>query len=328
MPLKVIKGRLENGMTDPEAPTPHLFEMGDPPPEREAQPVLVGAVATRRGRLERGPRRHRHAHAHGRGVLARGRRAPLRPLGLGRRRARPCPTPARRAAGTTGDAPTEAKPPSQGKRRRPGARPRAESSEPATATAASSRRRRPAGARETRARAIEAPPEASEAEPTGCWRLRRAGSTAEAAGLCSPPPVALDRRAARRGALRGEPDPRRSWPARAASRSPASRSSRASASSPAVPWPGCTATARTPSSSPSSPPALPLTASRPGTSRSSSTPRTARPGSSPKSSRRFCASATPRLVPAPSRSLTELAELGEALMRCFSQATLRELTGG
>jgi DNA-binding transcriptional MerR regulator len=42
LPLKVIKGRLENGMTDPEAPTPHLFEMGDPPPE-PGQPVLVGA---------------------------------------------------------------------------------------------------------------------------------------------------------------------------------------------------------------------------------------------------------------------------------------------
>jgi DNA-binding transcriptional MerR regulator len=44
LPLKVIKGRLENGMTDPEAPTPHLFEMGDPPPE--AEPVLVGVVGT------------------------------------------------------------------------------------------------------------------------------------------------------------------------------------------------------------------------------------------------------------------------------------------
>ena len=43
LPLKVIKGRLENGMTDPDAPHPHLFEMGDPPPEPEAQPVLVGA---------------------------------------------------------------------------------------------------------------------------------------------------------------------------------------------------------------------------------------------------------------------------------------------
>lgn len=43
LPLKVIKGRLENGMTDPEAPAPHLFEMGDPPPDREAEPVLVGA---------------------------------------------------------------------------------------------------------------------------------------------------------------------------------------------------------------------------------------------------------------------------------------------
>ncbi len=43
LPLKVIKGRLENGMTDPDAPTPHLFEMGDPPPERNGEPVLVGA---------------------------------------------------------------------------------------------------------------------------------------------------------------------------------------------------------------------------------------------------------------------------------------------
>jgi len=53
LPLKVIKGRLENGMTDPDAPTPHLFEMGDPPPEREAQPVLVGAPGTPDSALER-----------------------------------------------------------------------------------------------------------------------------------------------------------------------------------------------------------------------------------------------------------------------------------
>ncbi|MFZ2056462.1 MAG: MerR family transcriptional regulator [Acidimicrobiales bacterium] len=46
LPLKVIKGRLENGMTDPDAPTPQLFEMGDPPPERESQAVLVGAHGT------------------------------------------------------------------------------------------------------------------------------------------------------------------------------------------------------------------------------------------------------------------------------------------
>ena len=35
LPLKVIKGRLDNGMSDPDAPAPHLFEMGDPPPEQE-----------------------------------------------------------------------------------------------------------------------------------------------------------------------------------------------------------------------------------------------------------------------------------------------------
>jgi DNA-binding transcriptional MerR regulator len=46
LPLKVIKGRLDNGMSDPDAPAPHLFEMGDPPPEREAQAVLVGAAGT------------------------------------------------------------------------------------------------------------------------------------------------------------------------------------------------------------------------------------------------------------------------------------------
>ena len=46
LPLKVIKGRLENGMTDPDAPTPQLFEMGDPPPQRESQAVLVGARQT------------------------------------------------------------------------------------------------------------------------------------------------------------------------------------------------------------------------------------------------------------------------------------------
>src|SRR5271165_6013513 len=45
LPLKVIKGRLENGMSDPEAPAPPLFEMGDLPPdgERESEPALVGA---------------------------------------------------------------------------------------------------------------------------------------------------------------------------------------------------------------------------------------------------------------------------------------------
>ena len=53
LPLKVIKGRLENGMTDPDAPTPHLFEMGDPPPEREAQPALVGAPGSPERALER-----------------------------------------------------------------------------------------------------------------------------------------------------------------------------------------------------------------------------------------------------------------------------------
>jgi DNA-binding transcriptional MerR regulator len=53
LPLKVIKGRLENGMTDPDAPTPHLFEMGDPPPERTAQPVLVGVPGAPNGALER-----------------------------------------------------------------------------------------------------------------------------------------------------------------------------------------------------------------------------------------------------------------------------------
>ena len=53
LPLKVIKGRLENGMIDPDAPTPHLFEMGDPPPEREAQPALVGAPGSPERALER-----------------------------------------------------------------------------------------------------------------------------------------------------------------------------------------------------------------------------------------------------------------------------------
>ena len=47
LPLKVIKGRLDNGMRDPEAPAPHLFEMGDPPPEPETQAVLCGASGAR-----------------------------------------------------------------------------------------------------------------------------------------------------------------------------------------------------------------------------------------------------------------------------------------
>jgi len=42
LPLKVIKGRLDNGMSEPDAPAP-LFEMGDLPPERQPEPVLVGA---------------------------------------------------------------------------------------------------------------------------------------------------------------------------------------------------------------------------------------------------------------------------------------------
>jgi len=44
LPLKVIKGRLDHGMSDPEAPAPHLFEMGEPPPERESEAVLVAAA--------------------------------------------------------------------------------------------------------------------------------------------------------------------------------------------------------------------------------------------------------------------------------------------
>ena len=55
LPLKVIKGRLENGMSDPEAPTPHLLEMGDPPPEHEAEPVLVGAIGASDLVVERSP---------------------------------------------------------------------------------------------------------------------------------------------------------------------------------------------------------------------------------------------------------------------------------
>ncbi len=46
LPLKVIKGRLDHGMSDQDAPAPHLFEMGEPPPERKSQAALVGASAT------------------------------------------------------------------------------------------------------------------------------------------------------------------------------------------------------------------------------------------------------------------------------------------
>ncbi len=46
LPLKVIKGRLDHGMSDPDAPAPQLFEMGEPPPELESQAVLVGAPGT------------------------------------------------------------------------------------------------------------------------------------------------------------------------------------------------------------------------------------------------------------------------------------------
>jgi DNA-binding transcriptional MerR regulator len=44
LPLKVIKGRLDHGMSDPEAPAPHLFEVGEPPPERESEALLVAAA--------------------------------------------------------------------------------------------------------------------------------------------------------------------------------------------------------------------------------------------------------------------------------------------
>ncbi len=46
LPLKVIKGRLDHGMSDADAPAPHLFEMGEPPPERNSEAVLVGAAGT------------------------------------------------------------------------------------------------------------------------------------------------------------------------------------------------------------------------------------------------------------------------------------------
>jgi len=47
LPLKVIKGRLEKGMTDEEAPVQPLFQMGEPPPELEPETVLVGASGAR-----------------------------------------------------------------------------------------------------------------------------------------------------------------------------------------------------------------------------------------------------------------------------------------
>ncbi len=53
LPLKVIKGRLENGMTEP-APAQPLFEMGEPPP-LAPEPVLVGAPASPSWTEETGP---------------------------------------------------------------------------------------------------------------------------------------------------------------------------------------------------------------------------------------------------------------------------------
>ena len=53
LPLKVIKGRLENGMTEPAAAQP-LFEMGEPPPLAQ-EPVLVGAPASPSSIEETGP---------------------------------------------------------------------------------------------------------------------------------------------------------------------------------------------------------------------------------------------------------------------------------
>ncbi len=53
LPLKVIKGRLENGMTEP-LPDQPLFEMGEPPPLTQ-EPVLVGAPASPSLTEETGP---------------------------------------------------------------------------------------------------------------------------------------------------------------------------------------------------------------------------------------------------------------------------------
>jgi DNA-binding transcriptional MerR regulator len=78
LPLKVIKGRLENGMTDPDAPTPHLFEMGEPPPERQVEPVLVGAPEVAEDAHERA-----HAALSALAQLAASAAAPEPPTSLG-----------------------------------------------------------------------------------------------------------------------------------------------------------------------------------------------------------------------------------------------------
>jgi DNA-binding transcriptional MerR regulator len=53
LPLKVIKGRLEHGMDDPEVPAQHLFEVGEPPPSVTNRPKLVGVNGTGEAKKKR-----------------------------------------------------------------------------------------------------------------------------------------------------------------------------------------------------------------------------------------------------------------------------------
>ena len=259
LPLKVIKGRLENGMTRPGR--------AGAPPVRDGRPAAGTRGRAGSGRCCR-DRRHRPREcpggAGGAGTDGRGRL-------LGR-------WSAERRAGA--DRPWRGVRPG-GPRRRAGV-----ADQDATATGHGEPPRRPAPrfeapgrarrhrqSRSPASRRAGAPSRTRESQMPArrSWPAsrpsRRPGGrvpTSRRAGPSAP------RRARRPGCpvpgSRGRASPLPSSRAPAASRWQASRSSRASGSSQAARWRACTAMTRTPSSSPSSPPASRPMASRPGIS--------------------------------------------------------------
>ena len=306
--------------------------MGDPPPERQSSRFS----SVRAGTSSSSPSEPRASRRWRSSSPSPPRSSGGRPSTCGPRAVlgEPCRVAVAHGRGTTARA---------GASSRGGASPAADGAAAARRLDGSSRgqssraphvERAPAGevtvGRSVAARAPEPEPRADPADtPRRVRPAERRPRTEQAAGA-SPATAshALDGRACPGRAVRGEPDACRARQRQRPRGRRASRSSRASASSPAGPWQGSTAMTRRRSWSPSSLPASRPMASRPGTCGSSSTPRTARPGSSPRSSRRCLRQRNPEARARAIEDLSELAELGEALMRCFSQATLRELTGG
>jgi DNA-binding transcriptional MerR regulator len=148
LPLKVIKGRLENGMSDPTTPAPPLFEMGDPPPERAPEPVLVGAPVTEQA-----------SEAAGAAL------APLTPIGV--------VAPSAIGVAGRGDAP----PPANGETTPRGAHAPRATAEPSPREEASSGRQRPSRPEVTTEPAVAlAAPAAGEAQPAKRQRRHNAPS--------------------------------------------------------------------------------------------------------------------------------------------------------